>query len=86
MPRGSKAAYSSKQRRMAHHVEEGYEQRGSSRRRAARIGWATVNKRFGGATRRSSRSTTKGSRSMSRGRSTSRSHGRSTRSSRASRK
>jgi hypothetical protein len=49
MPRGSKAAYSSKQRRQARHIEKGYEARGSSRKRAERIAWATVNKRTGGA-------------------------------------
>ena len=28
MPRGDKSSYSSKQKRMAHHIEEGYEGRG----------------------------------------------------------
>jgi hypothetical protein len=43
MAQGSKAKYSSKQKRMAHHIEEGAKKRGSSSARAAQIGWATVN-------------------------------------------
>lgn len=46
--RGSKAAYSNKQKRQAEHIEEGYEKRGSSKARAERIAWATVNKTYGG--------------------------------------
>jgi hypothetical protein len=38
MPRGSKASYSSKQKRQAEHIEEGYERRGVGRREAARLG------------------------------------------------
>jgi hypothetical protein len=49
MPRGSKTKYSSKQKRMARKIEKGYEKRGSSEKRAARIAWSTVNKRTGGA-------------------------------------
>jgi hypothetical protein len=49
MPRGSKAAYSSKQRREARHIEESYEKRGVSSKEAARRAWATVNKQTGGA-------------------------------------
>lgn len=48
MPRGDKSAYSSKQKRQAEHIEEGYERRGVSRREAARRAWATVNKETGG--------------------------------------
>jgi plasmid stabilization system protein ParE len=48
MVRGSKAKYTSKQKRQARHIEEGYENRGTSRRRAAEIAWATVNKETGG--------------------------------------
>jgi plasmid stabilization system protein ParE len=48
MPRGSKASYSSKQKRQAEHIEEGYERRGVGRREAARRAWATVNKETGG--------------------------------------
>ena len=44
MARGSKKAYTSKQRRQAHHIEEGAKKRGYSAKRAAQIGYATVNK------------------------------------------
>ena len=44
MARGSKKAYTSKQRRQAHHIEESAEKRGASPKRAAQIGYATVNK------------------------------------------
>src|SRR3954451_19786861 len=48
MPRGSKAKYTSKQKRQAHHIEEGAKKRGYSSKRAAQIGYATVNKQTGG--------------------------------------
>ena len=48
-PRGSKAAYSPKQRRQAHHIEESEMKQGRSRRTAGRIAWATVNKQDGAA-------------------------------------
>jgi hypothetical protein len=44
MARGSKKAYTSKQKRQAHHIEESAEKRGYSAKRAAQIGYATVNK------------------------------------------
>ena len=44
MPRGDKSSYTSKQKRRAHHIEEGYEKRGTSRKEAERRAWATVNK------------------------------------------
>jgi hypothetical protein len=44
MPRGDKSSYSDKQKRMAEHIEEGYEKRGISDREAERRAWATVNK------------------------------------------
>jgi len=44
MPRGSKASYTSKQKRKAHHIEKGYERRGVSRGEAERRAWATVNR------------------------------------------
>lgn len=53
MAQGSKKNYSSKQKRMAKHIEDSYEKRGSGTKRAARIAWATVNKKDGGAKRRS---------------------------------
>jgi hypothetical protein len=43
MPRGSKSKYSNKQKRQAHHIEEGYENRGTSKKEAERRAWATVN-------------------------------------------
>ena len=48
MPRGSKAAYTGKQKRKAAHIEEGYEKRGVSHKEAERRAWATVNKESGG--------------------------------------
>ena len=48
MPQGSKAAYTSKQKRKAEHIEEGYEKRGTSKKEAERRAWATVNKESGG--------------------------------------
>jgi hypothetical protein len=48
MPRGSKAKYTSKQKRQASHIEEGIRKRGGSTERAKRIAWATVNKETGG--------------------------------------
>ncbi len=48
MPRGSKASYTSKQKRMAKHIEDSAKKRGASTKRAAQIGWATVNKETGG--------------------------------------
>ena len=43
MPRGDKSAYTDKQKRMAEHIEEGYESRGLSEKEAERRAWATVN-------------------------------------------
>ena len=45
MARGSKKSYTSKQKRQAHHIEESEKKRGMSSKRAAQIGYATVNKR-----------------------------------------
>lgn len=49
MPRGSKAKYTSKQKRQAEHIEEGYKKKGASAKKAKRVAWATVNKEYGGA-------------------------------------
>jgi plasmid stabilization system protein ParE len=46
--RGSKDAYTGKQKRKAEHIEKGYESRGVSRDEAERRAWATVNKESGG--------------------------------------
>jgi plasmid stabilization system protein ParE len=48
MARGSKSKYTSKQKRKAEHIEEGYEKRGVGRKEAERRAWATVNKASGG--------------------------------------
>ena len=48
MPTGSKAKYTTKQKRMAKHIEDSARARGASVKRAAQIGWATVNKETGG--------------------------------------
>ncbi len=48
MARGSKTAYSGKQKRRAEHIAEGYEKRGTSAKEAKRRAWATVNKESGG--------------------------------------
>ncbi|MFO0926794.1 MAG: plasmid stabilization protein [Gemmataceae bacterium] len=48
MPRGDKSKYTDKQKRMAEHIEEGYEHRGVPEGEAARRAWATVNKTTGG--------------------------------------
>jgi hypothetical protein len=48
MPRGDKSSYTTKQKRKARHIEEGYEDRGVPEKEAERRAWATVNKESGG--------------------------------------
>jgi hypothetical protein len=48
MPRGDKTSYTGKQKRMAAHIEEGYENRGLSIKESEKRAWATVNKVTGG--------------------------------------
>jgi len=48
MPRGDKDAYTDKQKRQAEHIEEGYEDRGVSKKEAEGRAWATVNAMSGG--------------------------------------
>ena len=48
MPRGDKGKYTDKQKRQAEHIEEGYEDRGVSKKEAESRAWATVNKESGG--------------------------------------
>ena len=48
MPRGDKSSYTDKQKRQAEHIEEGYEDRGVSKKEAESRAWATVNKTSGG--------------------------------------
>ena len=72
MPRGSKSKYTSKQKRKAQHIEEGYEKRGTSKKEAERRAWATVNKQEGGGKKGGSGSKKKSSRKSSSSRSRSR--------------
>lgn len=51
MPRGDKSSYTDKQKRQAQHIEQGYEDRGMSEKRAEAIAYATVNKQDGGGKR-----------------------------------
>ena len=48
MPQGDKDKYTDNQKRKAEHIEEGYEDRGVSKKEAERRAWATVNKESGG--------------------------------------
>lgn len=48
MSQGDKSSYTDKQKRKAAHIEEGYEDRGLSKKEAERRAWATVNKQDGG--------------------------------------
>jgi plasmid stabilization system protein ParE len=84
MPRGDKSSYSSKQKRKASHIEEGYEKRGVSKKESERRAWATVNKQSGGGKksgsgRKKSSTSSKGkkSSSSSKGRTSSRSRSKS---------
>jgi hypothetical protein len=49
MPQGSKTAYTEKQKRKAAHIEDGYREKGVSKKEAEARAWATVNKQDGGA-------------------------------------
>lgn len=46
--RGSKKAYTSKQKRQAKHIAESYEKRGKGGKESKRRAWATVNAMTGG--------------------------------------
>jgi len=59
MPRGDKSSYTSKQKRQAEHIEEGYKKRGVSSKTAAKRAWATVNKESGGGKKSKSKKTAK---------------------------
>ena len=65
MPRGDKSAYTGKQKRKAEHIEEGYEDRGVSKKEAERRAWATVNKESGGGKKSGSGRGTKDNKSAS---------------------
>ena len=66
MPRGDKSSYTSKQKRQAEHIEEGYKKRGVSSKTAAKRAWATVNKESGGGKKSGSGRGKKGNKSSSR--------------------
>ena len=66
MPRGDKSAYTDKQKRKAEHIEEGYEDRGVSKKEAERRAWATVNKESGGGKKSGSGRGKKANKSSSR--------------------
>ena len=66
MPRGNKSSYTDKQKRKAEHIEEGYEDRGVSKKEAERRAWATVNKESGGGKKSGSGRGKKENRSASR--------------------
>ncbi len=66
MPRGDKSAYTSKQKRKAEHIEEGYRKRGIGEDEAERRAWATVNKETGGGKKSGSGRGKKENRSASR--------------------
>jgi plasmid stabilization system protein ParE len=66
MPRGDKSSYTSKQKREAEHIEEGYEKRGVGHEEAERRAWATVNKESGGGKKSGSGRGKKSSKAASR--------------------
>ena len=66
MPRGDKSAYTSRQKRKAQHIEEGYERRGVRKSEAQRRAWATVNKQEGGGRKKGSARTRTSTRRSSR--------------------
>jgi plasmid stabilization system protein ParE len=65
MPQGSKSKYTSKQKRKAEHIEEGYEKKGVSKKTAKARAWATVNKESGGGKKSGSGRGTKENKSAS---------------------
>jgi plasmid stabilization system protein ParE len=65
MPRGDKGAYTDKQKRQAEHIEEGYEDKGVSKKEAESRAWATVNKESGGGKKGGSGRGKKGNHSAS---------------------
>ena len=66
MPRGDKSSYTDKQKRKAEHIEEGYEDKGVSKKEAERRAWATVNKESGGGKKSGSGRGKKSTKSSSR--------------------
>lgn len=66
MPRGDKSSYTDKQKRKAEHIEDGYEDKGVSKKEAERRAWATVNKESGGGKKSGSGRGKKSNKSSSR--------------------
>jgi len=66
MPKGDKDKYTDKQKRKAEHIEDGYEDRGVSKKEAQSRAWATVNKESGGGKKSGSGRGTKESHASSR--------------------
>jgi plasmid stabilization system protein ParE len=66
VPQGDKGAYTSRQKRRAEHIEEGYKKKGVSTKEAERRAWATVNKEEGGGKKSGSGRGKKPNRSSSR--------------------
>ena len=66
MPRGGKSSYTDKQKRQAEHIEEGYEDKGVSKKEAESRAWATVNKESGGGKKSGSGRGKKSNKSSSR--------------------
>ena len=66
MAQGDKSAYTSKQKRKAEHIEEGYEKRGVSKKEAEKRAWMTVNKQDKGGKKSGSGRGKKSSKSSSR--------------------
>jgi hypothetical protein len=48
MTRGSKDKYTAAQKKKAAHIEQDYEEKGTPKKQAEAIAWATVNKQSGG--------------------------------------
>jgi hypothetical protein len=48
MPQGARNRYTTRQKRQAEHIEEGYREKGVGEKTAAARAWATVNARDGG--------------------------------------
>lgn len=55
MPRGDKSSYTDKQKRQARHIEDSEKKSGKSAKSAARIAYATINKRDHGGKKSGSR-------------------------------
>lgn len=66
MPQGDKGKYTSKQKRKAEHIAEGYKKRGVSAKTAKARAWATVNQESGGGKKSGSGRGTKENRASSR--------------------